>query len=129
MPSQSAAESTGVLLFLMDLPHPTVAEIRAIDNGSAWLAKVAIADSAWRSTPDGRYLVPSPGAPLLWARFYQIGTDLPLFGDRDKSIHDKVTEISSERRNGYSWYNATPKRAVARYAEWRKIHRPGVVSH
>lgn len=128
MPSQSAAESSKILLLLMALPHPTAAEVAAIEDAGAWLTKVAIADSAWTSTPGGRYLVPSPGAPLLWARFYQIGTDKPLFGDRDKSIHDKVAEISLERRDGYSWYNSTPKQAVKQYAEWRKDHRAEIAA-
>jgi PelA/Pel-15E family pectate lyase len=119
MPSNSAAESAKILLFLMALPHPTPAEAKAIDAAAAWLTKVAIRDSAFRPTPAGRDLVSSPGAPLIWARYYQIGTDIPLFGDRDKSIHDKVSEISTERRNGYSWYNTTPQQAVTRYAEWR----------
>jgi PelA/Pel-15E family pectate lyase len=126
MPSQSAAESAKILLFLMELPHPTAAEVDAINRAGKWLTKVAISDFAFRPTPAGRDLVPSPGAPLLWARYYQIGTDRPLFGDRDKSIHDNVAEISTERRNGYSWYNSTPQEAVTQYAEWSKSHRVGV---
>ena len=108
----------------MALPHPTVPQVRDIIDAGAWLTRVAIHDSAWRPTPTGRDLVPSPGAPLIWARYYEIGTDRPLFGDRDKSVHDKVSEISAERRNGYSWYNSTPQQAVTRYAEWHAAH-PG----
>jgi PelA/Pel-15E family pectate lyase len=122
MPSQSAAKSSTILLFLMDLPNPTAAAADAVNAAGAWLTKVAIRDVAFRPTPAGRDLVPSPGAPLIWARYYQIGTDKPLFGDRDKSIHDNVAEISTERRNGYSWYNSTPQQAVTRYAEWRAAH-------
>jgi len=122
MPSQSAAESAKILLFLMALPNPTPAEITAINAAGAWLTKVAIPNSAWRPTPTGRDIVPTPGAPSIWARYYQIGTDTPLFGDRDKSIHDKVTEISLERRNGYSWYNSTPQQAVTQYAAWHSSH-------
>jgi PelA/Pel-15E family pectate lyase len=125
MPSQSAAESAIILNFLMDLPHPSPAEVAAINDAGSWLTKVAIHDSAFRPTPAGRDLVTSPGAPLLWARYYEIGSDHPLFGDRDKSIHDKLSEISTERRNGYSWYNSTPQAAVTRYAAWRIAH-PGV---
>ena len=33
-------------------------------------------------------------------------------------------EISAERRNGYSWYNAAPQQALDRYAEWSRIHPP-----
>jgi PelA/Pel-15E family pectate lyase len=124
MPSQSAAESANILLFLMDLPRPTPAEIAAIRGAGAWLTKVAIAGYAFRPTPEGRALVPSPGAPLIWARYYEIGTDRPLFGDRDKSIHDTLTEISLERRNGYAWYSTAAQKAVTRYAQWREAN-PG----
>ena len=63
-----------------------------------------------------------PGADSIWARYYEIGTDRPILGDRDKTIHDKVNEISLERRNGYSWYNNAPKRALEQYAIWSKQH-------
>jgi len=127
MPSQSAAESAKILLFLMALPTPSAAEGRSIDAAGMWLTKVAIADSAWRPTPAGRDLVASPDAPLIWARYYQIGSDKPLFGDRDKSIHDSVADISTERRNGYAWYSSAPQQAVTSYVEWRKNHRVGIL--
>jgi hypothetical protein len=33
-----------------------------------------------------------------------------------------VSEISRERRNGYSWFNNGPERALALYAKWAKSH-------
>ena len=122
MPSISAGESAGILDFLMNLPKPTAAEMTAINAGVAWLKKTAIPDSAWKATPSGRDLVPTPGSGASWARYYQIGTDRPLFGDRDKSIHDKVTEISLERRNGYAWYGTAPGETLMRYEEWHSVH-------
>jgi PelA/Pel-15E family pectate lyase len=56
----------------------------------------------------------------LWARYYEIATDGPIFGDRDKSIHDNVNEISKERRNGYAWYRDTPAQALEQYSMWRE---------
>jgi hypothetical protein len=38
------------------------------------------------------------------ARLYELETDRPVFGDRDRTIHNAVEEISLERRNGYGWY-------------------------
>jgi PelA/Pel-15E family pectate lyase len=66
--------------------------------------------------------VAADGAEPIWARFSEIGPDRAIFGDRDKSIHDDVNEISAERRNGYSWYNAGPQEALDRYAEWSAAH-------
>jgi PelA/Pel-15E family pectate lyase len=70
----------------------------------------------------GRLLVPAPGNGPLWARYYEIGTDRPIFGDRDRTIHDDVSEISLERRNGYGWYRDTPNRLLEHYARWSQSH-------
>ncbi len=116
--AESSSESAGVLLFLMSLPRPSKAVKAAVDAGVAWLKKTTIYGKAYVRGPDGRHLVAAPNAGPTWARFYAIGTDLPVFGDRDKSIHDTVDEISRERRDGYSWYTTAAKEALGRYAQW-----------
>jgi hypothetical protein len=68
--------------------------------------------------PDGGRLTPASGGKPIWARFYEIGTDRPIFADRDKSIHDNVEELSRERRMGYNWYGSVPQDALDRYAQW-----------
>jgi len=91
----------------MRIAPPTPAIVAAMRSGIVWLQATAIQNQSWlggRATPGGRHLESKPGAPLLWARFYSIETGKPVFGDRDKSIHDDVSEISLERRNGYAWY-------------------------
>jgi PelA/Pel-15E family pectate lyase len=124
MPSQCASESDDILMFLMRLPHPDRRVVNAVHTAAAWFEKTKINDLAFRRDGDsGRRLVPDPGNGPIWARYYQIGTDRPIFGDRDKTIHDDVNEISFERRNGYSWYNAGPAQALEQYAEWSKAHR------
>lgn len=122
LPANCAPESTGILMLLMDLPHPTAAEQRSIRAATAWLRKTAIYGQSYERTAAGRDLAPAPGAGPIWARYYQIGTDLPIFGDRDKSIHDHVSELSRERRNGYNWFNSEPQRVLDRFAEWNKEH-------
>ena len=62
------------------------------------------------------------GVRPIWARYYQVDTDTPIFGDRDKTIHDNVNDLSKERRNGYSWFGVGPKRALDRYETWAKEH-------
>jgi PelA/Pel-15E family pectate lyase len=120
--AQCASESAAMILFLMKLPNPKPALVAAVNSAAAWLRKTAIHDVAYERGADGRRLTPSPGAAPLWARYYEIGNDRPIFGDRDKSIHDDVNEISLERRNGYSWYNAAPAAALERYAAWSAAH-------
>jgi PelA/Pel-15E family pectate lyase len=98
----------------------------------AWFSKVEIMGfrfgsgnfMANRRDPNGRQLVAVAGAGPIWARYYQIGTDKPIFGDRDKTIHDDVNELSLERRNGYSWYNSEGIAALNEYKTWAQTH-PG----
>ena len=127
MPSQSGSESDDVAIFLMALPAPSPAVVASVHAAAAWFKKTELRDVAWRPAPDGsgRTLTKAPGAGPLWARYYEIGSDRPLFGDRDKTIHDDVNEISKERRNGYSWFNAGPERALALYAKWAEAHPIG----
>ncbi len=122
-PAQSASESATLLLLLMNqLSHPTAAEQRSIRAAAVWFKKTAIRDQRMERGPEGRRLVPSPGAGPIWARYYQVGTNLPVFGDRDKSIHDNMSELSKERQNGYSWYSADAQRALDRFEIWDKEH-------
>ncbi len=123
MPAQSSGESAGIVRFLMTLPNPSPEIVTAVHAAAAWFQKTALRNVAYRfSRAEGRRLVPAPGNGPIWARYYEIGSDRPLFGDRDKSIHDDVSEISPERRNGYAWYGDGPKRTLEHYAKWRQAH-------
>ena len=123
MPSQSGSESVDVMIFLMRLPKPDPKTVTAIHAAAAWFEKTGLRDVAYQPVgTDDRQLVHVPGAGPLWARYYAIGTDRPLFGDRDKTIHDDVMEISKERRKGYSWYGDKPSRALQEYRRWKDSH-------
>jgi PelA/Pel-15E family pectate lyase len=123
MPSQCSSESDDVMLLLMnELPDPSAAEQRAIRAAGAWFKKTAIYGQAYGRTSNGRGLTAQQGAGPIWARYYQLDTDKPIFGDRDKSIHGELTELSSERRNGYSWFSSEPKIALDRFATWSQQH-------
>jgi PelA/Pel-15E family pectate lyase len=123
MPSQSGSESAAIAMFLMSLPNPSARIVDAVHVAAAWFEKTKLRDVAFKAVGnDGRQLVPSPGSGPLWSRYYEIGSDRPIFGDRDKTIHDNVSEISRERRDGYSWFNETPKRALEQYSRWSEAH-------
>lgn len=123
MPSLSSGESAGIMQWLMRLPTPDSNIVTAVRATAAWFNQVAIRDQEFRRLgDDGRQLVATPGGGPIWARYYEIGSNRPLFGDRDKSIHDTVSEISRERRDGYAWFNTAPETALKRYARWSKEH-------
>jgi PelA/Pel-15E family pectate lyase len=131
----SAGESSDILIFLMQLEHPTPAIRASVEAGIAWLRANAIQGMAWtggRSTPanpanpaGGRHLEPAPGASAIWPRYTSIETGKPIFGDRDKTIHDNVSDLTLERRNGYAWYGSGPQQALEAYPAWQaKLDKP-----
>ena len=124
-PSLSSGESASVMIYLMSIEHPSPAVVRSIEAAAAWFEAHKIMGytfSGGRGTPGGRALHATPGAGPIWARYYSLTTQKPIFGDRDKSIHDDVMELSLERRNGYGWYGGAPKGALEAYVEWKKKH-------
>jgi PelA/Pel-15E family pectate lyase len=121
----AASESSDLLEYLMSLPHPSKELIGAITAGVTWLKGSAIYGSEYvggRGTEGGRMLKPKAGAGPLWSRYYSIPAQKPIFGDRDKSIHDDVMELSLERRNGYGWYGAGEQKTIDDYAAWAKTN-------
>lgn len=130
MASLTSDESFPIVEFFMSLPDPTPAEVAAIHAACAWFTKVEIFGYRYgsgnfmadRNSPEGRKLVAAAGAGPVWSRYYQIGTDKPIFGDRDKTIHDDVNEISRERRNGYSWFNTEGIPVLNEYKTWAQAH-------
>jgi PelA/Pel-15E family pectate lyase len=130
MASLCSDESFPIVEFFMQLPDPAPAEVAAVHAAAAWFTKVEIYGyrfgsgdfRADRNSPEGRKLVAVAGAGPIWSRYYQIGTDKPIFGDRDKTIHDDVNDLSRERRNGYSWFNMEGVAVLAHYKTWAVTH-------
>jgi PelA/Pel-15E family pectate lyase len=115
-------ESAGITLLLMSNPNPSPAIVAAIEGAVAWFRRTALHDMRIAKAPaDLRgNAIPSPGAPLLWARFYEPGSSTPIFGDRDRTIHYALSEVSAERVAGYSWYTTVPNKVLETYPEWQK---------
>ncbi|MBB4098949.1 pectate lyase [Sphingomonas kyeonggiensis] len=114
----SSDESADLLIFLMKQAGRSPSVDAAVQDGVAWLKAHAFHGVIFTDGADGRRLRDKPGAGPIWSRYYDIKTGKPIFGDRDRSIHTDVNEISAERRNGYSWYNAGPAKALATYDKW-----------
>lgn len=123
-PALVSRESAGVLTFLMALPDPSPQVVAAVHAGAAWLKRTALRDIAWTggASSEGRRRVPRPGNGPIWSRYYDLVTMQPIFGDRDRSIHDDVNDISQERRNGYGWYGSWPEPVLAAYETWSRTH-------
>lgn len=116
----SSAESSGLLMFLMQIEQPTPQIKAAVDAGVAWLQATALRDQVWQHSAQGSALVAQAGAPLLWARYTSLESGKPVFGDRDRTLHDNVQEISAERRDGYAWYVTSGQKVLTAYTRWKQ---------
>lgn len=120
MISLASAESIWLLDFLMEIERPNPELIRAIHAAAKWYEQNKIVGKIWRLGDS--HLRENKNAEPLWARFYEIETNKPIFGDRDGSIHYDISEISTERRKGYAWYTTAPNKVLKKYFDWAKRH-------
>ncbi|MHC4248450.1 MAG: pectate lyase, partial [Planctomycetota bacterium] len=123
--TRSGSESVGVVRFLMGIDRPSPEVARAVHSAAEWFDKAKLTGIRVDKVPGGgdrgfdRVVVPDPDAPPVWARFYEIGTDRPIFCDRDGVRKYRLAEIGYERRTGYAWYGSWPARLLERdYPEW-----------
>lgn len=113
LPSISASESVGIVNFLKKVAGNDNRIIRAINAAVTWFTDSAIYGIEVQNTGDDRIVVAVDGAGPLWARFYDLDTNQPMFVDRDGSIHSQLSELSQERRAGYAWYGNWGKNLIA----------------
>ncbi|MCX6952171.1 MAG: pectic acid lyase [Verrucomicrobia bacterium] len=85
-PGVCSNESSGAMRLLVDLYVETGDEkfLEPLPRAIAWLKRSEV-------------------APGRWARLYELGTNLPIFGDRDGKYYYHLEELSAERQTGYSW--------------------------
>jgi len=121
--SLSTAESVGVVRFLMKLKNPSEEIKNAIKSAVVWFDSTKIVGLKYDKIAEkDKGLVSDPNA-ISWARFYDLKTNKPIFGDRDNSIKDKVEDISQERRYGYAWYGTFAQNLLAKeYPKWLKAN-------
>lgn len=104
--SLSGGESVEIVRFLMSIKAPSPAVMEAIESAVKWFAQSQLKDAK--------------GEPV-WARFYEIGTNRPIFVGRDGVVKYDVMQIEEERRTGYAWYvDGAAKLLNTDYPAWQK---------
>jgi len=131
-PSIASKETVTIVRFLMGIDRPTDEIVRAIEGAVAWLRTAELhgvrldrkADSAGPGGYD-MVVVDDSAAPPIWARFYDITTNRPIYSGRDGVIKSRLAEIEIERRTGYSWLGPYATALLAtEYPQWKtKIGR------
>jgi PelA/Pel-15E family pectate lyase len=125
-PSLSGSESVGVVRFLMEIKQPTPEVVAAVEGAVAWLKAAAIRgvrveDFTNSDGKEDRRVVTDASAEPIWARFYELGTNRPIFLGRDSKVHYTFAEIEYERRNGYAYHGNWSATLLARdYPRWRE---------
>lgn len=106
LPSICTSESAGVIKALyaeakesgrQDIAH-------AVNESIKWFQKATLYGIKFVKQGDDKVVVEDSSASPIWARFYDLEKEIPMFSDRDGSVHYDVSEISQERRTGYAWY-------------------------
>lgn len=121
----ATAESAELVKLLMSLESPGEALKQAIVAAHDWFKANRFYGYSWEKDKDGHNVfIEKEGAGPLWGRFCEIGTNTPVVGDRDGSVHYDVMEISQERRDGYAWFTDKPQKVLDAFPEWKKLHRP-----
>ncbi len=126
--SLSGSESVGITRLLMSLDDPSPEVIRAVEAAVAWFERSKLVGLRVDVVPDpkapkgmNKVVVEDRSAPALWARFYDLESNRPLFADRDGLPKTRLSELGYERRNGYAWYGTWPQRLLENdYPAWKK---------
>lgn len=118
--SISGLEGVEILKFLMEIDNPTPQIIDAIQSGVAWFNKVTLKGIKMikfdQYDDDFDFVIEKdPNAEPIWARFYEIGTNRPIFSGRDGIVKYDSSQIERERRYNYRWYVTAPALLINEY--------------
>jgi PelA/Pel-15E family pectate lyase len=124
----SGQESVGIVRFLMEVKNPSAEIIDAVESAIKWFEKTKITGVKITTVPVKDYekgfdrvVVKDENAPPLWARFYEIPTNRPIFTGRDKIVRASLAEIEIERRTGYAYYTNSPQKLLeVDYPKWKE---------
>jgi pectate lyase len=126
--SLSGGEAVEVVRLLMSLDDPSPEVVHAVEGAVAWFEaskikgiRVVVEKDDKSPTGKNRVVVKDDSAPPMWARFYEIETNKPIFADRDGVAKHDLADIGYERRNGYAWLGYWPQKLLEQdYPAWKK---------
>ena len=145
----AAAKRGGDFLLLAQLPEPQPvwAQQYNANMEPAWARAfeppaASGGESVWTmrtlmhlyvETGEAKYIEPIPRAlawykrseiaPGRWARYYELGSNKPIYGDRDGKIYYRLQDISKERQTGYGWEGDFGFQKMS--AQWQQLQAEG----
>ncbi len=131
-PSICSFESSDIVMLLMSLDQPGEKVIAAVQGAVKWFYDSRIFGVRTDSVPALKVsyqyhtadfdvvVVKDTKAPPIWSRFYELGTNRPLFCNRRGRIGYSLAQVARERRTGYRWYGYNPQQVLDKYPAWEK---------
>lgn len=132
LPGLVTRESADVVRYLMGFTKPTPEVLYAVEHALAWFKSNALHNLRLLEVPApwvrwdyhaadfDREIHTDPTAPPIWARFYDLTTNVPFFANRDGTRVATLAEVARERRTGYAWYVTAPLTLLEKdYPAWR----------
>jgi PelA/Pel-15E family pectate lyase len=132
LPSICGEESANVVLFLMSIDKPGKEVINSVQAAVKWFEESKIIGIRVEkiNAPEVKYsfgvskkdrvVVKDANASPIWARFYELKTERPLFADRRGVAVYSLAEVNRERRCDYSFYTHEPQKVLNKYPAWEK---------
>jgi len=116
--SLSTSESVSIIRFLMRFKNPSDEIKNSITGAVKWFTEYKITGYRFDREKTGSGLI-ADNTSVVWARFYDLEKNIPIFGDRDNTVKLKLEELSPERRNGYAWYGNWGQKLIEKdYPKW-----------
>lgn len=116
--SLASSESVSIVRFLMRQPTPSAQIKASVEAAARWFDTHRMRDLATKKIDDPTQetgqdviLVAQPGASL-WARFYDLQNQRPLYANRDGKALTEYMQVPNERRVGYAWHGTWPDKLL-----------------
>jgi pectinesterase len=127
-PSFSGAESVDIVQFLMEIENPDDRIKAAVIAAVEWfdshrLKGIRVEEYTNDKGEKDRRIIDDPSAPDLWARFYHLESEVPIFGDYKtppEILYNYSDIVVTSRRTGYDWYGSWAEPLIKEeYPAWK----------
>ena len=126
--SLSGGESVEIARFLMKQPVQSKPVVEAIEAALKWFERVKITNlKAVEIDGKTTYQTQTTPQPPLWARFYDLQTNKPIFaGAQDGVIYDSYAGMAAHNTFNYDFFVDKPRDLLLKdQPKWRKRLAPG----
>jgi arylsulfatase A-like enzyme len=100
----SSPETVAIIKALGSIENPSELLIERIGAASDWLREVNISGYIW-DQEQGEFRV-DKAQEHLWAKWYEIETNRPVFFAKESKIYYKVSKLKNKLRQNYEWYGS-----------------------